>query len=163
MLDKVKSIKKISNKSKRYDIGVEINNNFYANKILVHNCQNLASEYETWKQSNVDFYITEKLDGCLDGDSIVETENGNMTIRDMCETGFNGKVKSYNVETKCVEYRKVTHVFINTPTTHQWFNITLENGTEIKLTGNHRVWLPELLCWRRVDALRGDEVFLLKN
>lgn len=61
MLDKIKSIKKISNISKRYDIGVNKNNNFYANGILVHNCQNLATEYPF--DSNKKYYVTEKLDG----------------------------------------------------------------------------------------------------
>ena len=61
---KIKSIKKIDHNSKRYDIGVENNNNFYANGILVHNCQNLEKEYEGWKyQSKHQFYVTEKLDG----------------------------------------------------------------------------------------------------
>lgn len=125
--------------------------------------QNLKKEYEEYRASGKTFYVTEKLDGCLDGNTIIETETGHMTIRDICETNYSGKVKSYNVETDCVEYRKVKNVFINTPSSHQWYNIALENGTEIKLTGNHRVWLPELLCWRRVDDLNGDEVFLLKN
>ena len=49
MLDKIKSIKKINHESKRYDIGVDKVHNFYANDILVHNCQNLAKEYEGWK------------------------------------------------------------------------------------------------------------------
>ena len=35
---KIKSIKKINNKSKRYDIEVENNHCFFANGILVHNC-----------------------------------------------------------------------------------------------------------------------------
>ena len=35
----IKSIKKIENNSKRYDIEVEHNHNFFANDILVHNCQ----------------------------------------------------------------------------------------------------------------------------
>jgi len=35
---KIKSITKIHNDSKRYDISVEDNENFYANGILVHNC-----------------------------------------------------------------------------------------------------------------------------
>lgn len=35
---KIKSIKKIQNKSKKYDIQVADNHNFYANRILVHNC-----------------------------------------------------------------------------------------------------------------------------
>jgi len=35
---KIKKIKKIKNNSKRYDIHVSIDNNFFANDILVHNC-----------------------------------------------------------------------------------------------------------------------------
>ena len=61
MLDKIKSIKKINHESKRYDIGVDKVHNFYANDILVHNCQNLTKEYEGWK--DMTFYVTEKLDG----------------------------------------------------------------------------------------------------
>lgn len=37
-VEKIKSIKKIINNSKRYDIEVEKNHNFFANNILVHNC-----------------------------------------------------------------------------------------------------------------------------
>jgi RNA ligase (TIGR02306 family) len=63
MLDKIKTIKKIKLDSKRYDIGVENTNNFYANGILVHNCQNLQDQWERFKASNKKFYVTEKLDG----------------------------------------------------------------------------------------------------
>jgi RNA ligase (TIGR02306 family) len=64
MLDKIKSINKIQQVSKRYDIGVENVNNFYANGVLVHNCQNLTRDYEGWKlQSAHQFYAAEKLDG----------------------------------------------------------------------------------------------------
>lgn len=37
-LMKIKSIKKINHDSKRYDLEVEDNHNFFANNILVHNC-----------------------------------------------------------------------------------------------------------------------------
>ena len=64
MLDKIKSIKKITHKSKRYDIGVKNVHNFYANGILVHNCQNLTKDYKEWRLSGKHkFYATEKLDG----------------------------------------------------------------------------------------------------
>lgn len=63
MLDRIKSIKKINYDSKRYDIGVENMHNFYANDILVHNCQNLTKEYQDWRNKGRSFYATEKLDG----------------------------------------------------------------------------------------------------
>jgi hypothetical protein len=125
--------------------------------------QNLTNEYQEYLASGINFYATEKLDGCLDGKTIVETENGNMSIRDICESKYKGGVKSFNTETGNIEFQKVKNTFINKPTIHQWFKIKLENGIEIKLTGNHRVWIPDLFCWRRVDELRGDEIFLLKN
>ena len=56
---KIKSINKIKSKSKRYDIEVNNVNNFYANKILVHNCQNLDMSLYAGER----VYITEKLDG----------------------------------------------------------------------------------------------------
>ena len=37
-VEKIKSIKKIISSSKRYDIEVKKNHNFFANNILVHNC-----------------------------------------------------------------------------------------------------------------------------
>jgi RNA ligase (TIGR02306 family) len=56
---KIKSINRIKNKSKRYDIEVNNVNNFYANKILVHNCQNIDMSLYSGER----VYITEKLDG----------------------------------------------------------------------------------------------------
>jgi hypothetical protein len=63
MYDKIKKITRIKNNSKRYDIGVENTNNFYANGILVHNCQNLSKEFELWKTQSHRFYVAEKMEG----------------------------------------------------------------------------------------------------
>lgn len=64
MILKIKNIQKIENDSLLYDIGVENVNNFYANGILVHNCQNIWSDItlsaellsSTWE-------VSVKLDG----------------------------------------------------------------------------------------------------
>jgi RNA ligase (TIGR02306 family) len=62
--DEVVSIEDVVCDSLRYDITVSENHNFFANDILVHNCQNLTEELKTW-QSNIAFTweVTEKLDG----------------------------------------------------------------------------------------------------
>ena len=31
----------------------------------------------------------------------------------------------------------------------QWYEIELEDGTTLRLTGNHRVYLPEKHCYRK--------------
>lgn len=46
MLVKIKSIKKIESDSKRYDIQVKDNNNFFANNILVHNSLGILFNYK---------------------------------------------------------------------------------------------------------------------
>jgi hypothetical protein len=44
-----------------------------------------------------------------------------------------------------------------------WYELEMEDGTILKLTGNHRVWLPELNCYRRVDDLcEGDDILQKK-
>lgn len=60
MIDEVVSVKKVNIKSKRYDLTIKDNNNFYANDILVHNCQNIP-----WvlQDEDSDWYTSEKIDG----------------------------------------------------------------------------------------------------
>jgi RNA ligase (TIGR02306 family) len=61
--DEIISITPILNDSLRYDITVEDNHNFFADEILVHNCQNLTNRIQGWKDRDLKFEVTEKLDG----------------------------------------------------------------------------------------------------
>ena len=61
-LDEIVSIEEVYNTSSRYDITVEHNHNFYANGILVHNCENLVVEVFTDNKYSK-FEVTLKLDG----------------------------------------------------------------------------------------------------
>jgi hypothetical protein len=107
-----------------------------------------------------------KLDGCLHGDSIIEFEDGKkLKIKDVVNSKIKGNVKSYNTKTKKIEYKPIIDWMINLEDinrdNNEWFEITLENNKKIILTGNHRVWLPELRCWRRADELEGNEKLLI--
>ena len=63
ILDEVVSIEDCFSDSLRYDITVDGNHNFFANGILVHNCQNLLAELAEWKADGSVWEVTEKLDG----------------------------------------------------------------------------------------------------
>lgn len=63
MENSIKSIRKIDLKSKRYDITLQNNHHYFANNILVHNCQNLKSELVRYKENGIELIATEKLDG----------------------------------------------------------------------------------------------------
>jgi hypothetical protein len=130
----------------------------------------LAYNYEH-RKDKVDFtkqkwFASRKLDGCVSGDSIVEFEDGSKsTMREVVEGRINRKIKSYNDVTKKIEYKEITAYVKNGDDIqekgYQWYEIVLENGVNLKLTGNHRVYLPELKCYRRVDELEGSEELLL--
>lgn len=62
MLDEIISIERIECDSLCYDITVENNNNFFANDILVHNCQNL-SQRTFDEYAELEWEKTEKLEG----------------------------------------------------------------------------------------------------
>lgn len=111
---------------------------------------------------SLDFVATEKIDGCCHEDVILITEDGQKTIREICDKRYKGKVLSYNIYSDVVEFKEIEGYFIS-PDKKQWYELEMEDGVKVKLTGNHKVYLPELNCYRRVDKLKGDEIFLLKK
>lgn len=108
------------------------------------------------------YTVYEKMDGCCDADTVVTTEDGPMTISDICESKYTGNVLSYNTISCEFEWKPIISHSIKR-NNNDWYLIELEDGTEIKLTGNHLVWIPKIKCYRRVDELTGDEEFLLRK
>lgn len=110
-----------------------------------------------------------KFDGCLDYDSVVILKSqGAIKIGDIVEKNKDGLIQTFNVKTNKIEYKKIINRFVDCyeedeSETHQWYEIEMESGRTIKLTGNHRVWIPSLKCWRKVEDLNGDEDFLIKE
>lgn len=105
-----------------------------------------------------------KLDGCLDGSSLLYTkEHGLIPIECIVDNKLECKVKSFNIKTGKDEYKSVKHWFKDRELDEsiQWFEIQTESGRTLKLTGNHKVYLPQLKCWRRVDELNEDDEVLI--
>jgi hypothetical protein len=111
---------------------------------------------------NSKFTAVRKVDGCCDGDTILKTDSGDKTIKEICETKFQGKVKGFCHDTEEEIWADVLAHKIKT-NLNNWYELELEDGKKIKLTGNHKVWLPELNCYRAVEDLKGGEIFLLKK
>jgi len=145
----------------------------------VQECRGLILENGTWDVLSMSFkkffnseegnahkidwntaHVLEKLDGCCHEDTIIITEDGEMTIREICETKYLGKVLSFDLETNKPVYDEIVNHSVK-KNINNWFEIELEDGVTVKLTGNHKVWLPNLECYRRVDELSEDDEFLL--
>lgn len=103
--------------------------------------------------------IMDKRDGCCSEETILITEDGKKTIAEICETRYFGKVLGYkegqNVFTKILGHEIK-------PNNDDWYEIELENGKQIKLTGNHLVWVENKNCYVRVDELTLDDQVRLK-
>lgn len=108
--------------------------------------------------------IQEKLDGCLSGETKIITDKGDFSIKEICEKKDEYKVLTFNHELNKLEYNEIEETSIKENDGKQWFDIELENGENIKITGNHKVWLENLECYRRVDELKeGDEIMFIER
>lgn len=105
-----------------------------------------------------DVVIQKKIDGCLDKDTILQTDIGDKTISEIVENKIKCNVKAYDFESNKEIYTPVLDWYINN-NDFEWYEIELEDGKKIKATSNHKFYLPELRCWREVDKLTiGDEL-----
>lgn len=125
----------------------------------------LAKDYKKERQK-VKFpcYVQPKLDGCLCGDTMISTELGDISIKEIVENKIKCKVKTYNTSTKKIEYKDIANWMKNGRDINnheiQWYEIEDTKGNIVKITGNHLVYLPRLKCWRRVDELNENDKIL---
>lgn len=129
--------------------------------IGTHDCEH-ANVYVNDLIQGERVVITEKVHGCCDENTILITEDGEKTIKEICDTKYKGMVLSFDVDREIVEFDKIINHDIQ-ENIDNWFLIELEDGTEIKLTDNHRVYLPELNCYRAVSDIKEGDYFLLKR
>ena len=97
-------------------------------------------------------YITEKLDGCLHEDTLIKTEHGDKTIKEIVHSKYEGNVYSYNVNANKLELKPILNHF-NNGYSDNWYEIEFENGETVKVTGNHQIWIPSINQYKRVDEL----------
>ena len=120
----------------------------------------LAHKWTDYQGTEFPLYCSRKLDGCLDGSSLVKTkEFGYKPISHIVDNKLECKVLCRNVLKNKDEYKSVKSWFSNRRLDEAvvWYEITLSSGEKLTLTGNHKVYLPDLECWRRVDELSGEE------
>lgn len=120
----------------------------------------LAHEYKKRKHTLPGtVYLQPKLDGCVSGETLIKTkEFGLKSIKWIVENKVKCKIKSMDKNGK-LEYREILSWFLNKEDGNncQWYEIEIESGEKLKLTGNHPVYLPDFNCYRRVDELIGNE------
>lgn len=105
--------------------------------------------------------ITNKLHGCVHEDTEVETlEYGVLKIKEIVDKKIKCHIKSLDVETKEIVYSLIDDYYFK-PNDGDWFEIELEDGGKITITGNNPVWLPDLNVYREVYDLREGDFLLI--
>lgn len=97
---------------------------------------------------------------CLHPDSEIITENGSFTIKEIVHKVNNGEsvlVLSYDIENKCVVYKKVLWGDV-TRKNAKIFNLKLKNGKTLKLTPDHKVFTER--GWIEVQYLTNNDKIL---
>ena len=113
---------------------------------------------------NQDVVVTIKMDGenCLDGSTIINTIDGDMTIKYIVDNKVKTKVLSYNIEKGIEEYRNIIGYKCH-DNEEEWYEIEDEYGNIIRLTSNHYVFLPIIGSYRKASLLNEDDSILLYN
>lgn len=106
-----------------------------------------------------EYDVYEKMDGCCHENTNIITKDGEKTIREICENKNVNEILSFNTNKQVFEFKKIVGTSI-LENNNNWYELEIENGEKIKLTGNHKIWIPSLNCYRRVDELNGDEDIL---
>lgn len=105
--------------------------------------------------------ITLKLHGCVEKSTIVETlEYGKITIGQIVDNKLSVHIKGMDFSANEVVYSEVVDWYFY-PNDTDWYEVELENGQTLIITGNNPVWLPELKCYRAVEDLLVGDVLLV--
>ena len=105
------------------------------------------------------FTATEKLDGCLDENTIIKTEDGEKTIKEICKAQYKGKILSYNITNKKKEWNNIKNHSIK-ENINNWYELELENGIFLKITDDHKIWFPKLQKWVTINELNINDDIL---
>lgn len=104
-----------------------------------------------------------KIHGCVERSTIVNTkEYGDMTIGEIVDNKIDCHIKARDVEQNEDVYVSVDQFYM-IPNDGEWYEIELEDGTKLTITGNNPVWLPTLNCYRRVDELKQGDYILMSE
>lgn len=99
---------------------------------------------------------------CCDENTLLETDIGIRTIKEVCDVKYSGKVKSYNHLTKEVEYKRILNWSIGIKKPDDWLILKLKSGKEIVVTKNHKIFLTPENCYREAQHIKiGDIVNIL--
>lgn len=143
--------------NKDYEIGVLQSGLNKKQKRLVETCNILFGTFQSLTRKPIEFLSKFKAcinDECCHPDTIISMSDG--TYKKISEVTIGDKVFTYNEQTCKKEIHEVEYVYKNLSSHDELYDIEMEDGTHIKLTGNHKVYTNR--GYVRVDELISDDI-----
>ena len=109
-------------------------------------------DYQVDRDGNPKPRLEDKDNHCLTGDTLVDTVNGQIPIKDL--EGQEGKVRAYNFDTNQAEELTFKDVRL-TRRKAKVFKITLEDGSQIKATEDHLFLTAD--GWKELNQLTDED------
>lgn len=109
-------------------------------------------DYQVDRDGNPKPRLEDKDNHCLTGDTLVDTVNGRIPIKDL--EGQEGKVRAYNFDTNQAEELSFKDVRL-TRRKAKVFKITLEDGSQIKATEDHLFLTAD--GWKELNQLTDED------
>jgi hypothetical protein len=101
------------------------------------------------------------VDECLHPDTLISMSDGGFKM--IKDINIDDMVKTINEETGELEDKPVLDIHYNLNKGEQMYEIEMDNGDILKITGNHKVKLIDG-SWKRVDELNeSDEILYIKE
>lgn len=101
--------------------------------------------------------VTIKFDGCIHPDTVLLTDKGEVSIKEIINSEDNFNVLTYNFNTLQEEYNLARLPRINS-NNKNWVLITLDNGAELKITEDHEVYVENKGWIKAKDLGPGDDI-----
>lgn len=148
------------NYKNRIDLRIQ---QIFAGQKIKGNKNIIIGTYQSLIKKDADYFAEFDaviVDECLHPNSLITMSDGTKKmIKDVKEGEF---VKTTNDKTLEIEDRQVDYVYKNLSKGNQMFEIEMEDGSTIKITGNHKVKLSSGI-YKRVDELTEDDDILSLN
>ena len=107
------------------------------------------------------FNVTEKIDGCVHKDTIISLPVGNMTIEELFNIKYKGKIISFDLFNNQLVIDNVVNI-TKRKSSKKWLLLKLENGTNLKITSDHMVYVPVLGTYKKASELRINDGVMIE-
>jgi hypothetical protein len=97
---------------------------------------------------------------CIHSGVLIKTDTGDIDIENLIKNYKKYKVLSINLLNSKLEFKKITNINIK-ENNNNWLEIKTKSGKVLKLTSDHRIYLPELMCYRECKNIKiGDKIII---